>query len=355
MAYIEERKDVDGNVRYRVLIRIKGYPPQSQTFARKTDAKIWAQQTETEMRNRRFIKTPEGRKHTLNEAIDRYINEVLHTKPKNAQNVAQHLKWWKETLGHYFLADITPARISQARDVLSSGLTHNRKPRSPATIVRYMASLSVVLTTCFKEWEWVEENPIYKVNKPKEPRGRIRFLEDDERLRLLQACKNSSNPHLHPIVVLAISSGMRRGEILNLTWKDVDLEKGRIILHQTKNGDRRLVPVAGLALTLLKKVFKNRDPSIKLVFPSSIPSKPIDFRFVWEQALRESGIEDFKFHDLRHCCASYLAMSGASLAEIAEVLGHRTLNMVKKYAHLSAAHTSGVVTRMNETYLGEED
>ena len=144
MAYIEERKDAVGNIRYRVLIRVKGNPAQSKTFTQKTDAKIWAQQIETEMRNGRFIKTPEGRKHTLNEAVDRYINDVLHAKPKNAQNVAQHLRWWKETLGQYFLADITPARISQARDALSTGLTHNGKRRAPATVVRYMASLSVL-------------------------------------------------------------------------------------------------------------------------------------------------------------------------------------------------------------------
>ena len=177
-------------------------------------------------------------------------------------------------------------------------------------------------------------------------------MDDDERLRLLQACKGSSNPYLYPVVVLAISTGMRRSEILNLTWKDVDLEKRRIVLQQTKNGDRRLVPVAGLALMLLKEVFEKRNPNVKLLFPSSISSKPIDLRFAWEQVLKESEIESFKFHDLRHCCASYLAMSGTSLAEIAEVLGHSTLNMVKRYAHLSEAHTSGVVTRMNEKYLG---
>jgi integrase len=178
-------------------------------------------------------------------------------------------------------------------------------------------------------------------------------LEDDERRCLIEACKANSNPYIYPVVVLALSTGMRRGEILNLTWKDVDLEKGRIILHQTKNGDRRLVPITGIALELLKEVYRKRDPNIKLLFPSSISSKPIDLRFAWEQVLKEANIEDFKFHDLRHCCASYLAMSGASLAEIAEVLGHRTLNMVKRYAHLSEAHTSAVVARMNEKYLGE--
>jgi integrase len=354
MAYIEERRDGEGNIRYRVMIRVKGYSAQSKTFTRKTDAKIWAQQVESEMRNGRFIKTREALKHTLNDAIDRYLNEVLETKPKNARNVAQHLNWWKGNLGHHFLADITPPRISQARDLLSTELTQKGKRRGPATIVRYMSSLSIVLSTCYREWQWIDENPIYKVTKPKEPRGRVRFLDDDERRRLICACKMSSNLYLYQIVILAISTGMRRSEILNLTWKDVDLEKGRIVLQQTKNGDRRLIPVTGLALNLLKENYAKRDQNIKFLFPSLTSSKPIDLRFAWEQVLKQAQIEEFKFHDLRHSCASYLAMSGASLAEIAEVLGHRTLNMVKRYAHLSEAHTSAVVSRMNEKYLGGE-
>lgn len=354
MAYIEERKDKSGNTRYRVLIRVKGFPPQSKTFQRKTDAKIWVQQIETEMRQGRFIKTPESRKHTLKEAIDRYIESVLPEKPKNALNVAQHLRWWRNILGDHFMADITPAKISLARDKLSSEVRTNGKKRGPATVVRYMASLSVVLSMCYREWQWIDENPIDKVTKPKEPRGRVRFLDDDERKRLLEACKASSNMYLYPFVVLAISTGMRKGEILNLTWKDVDLERGRIVLQQTKNGDRRLVPAAGLALELLKELHKNKDSSSELIFPSSTSKKPIDLRFAWEQALKLGKIENFRPHDLRHCCASYLAMSGASLAEIAEVLGHRTLNMVKRYSHLSEAHTSSVVTRMNEKYLSED-
>lgn len=354
MAYIEERRDREGNIRYRVMIRLKGFPARSKTFNRKTDAKIWGQQVESEMRNGRFIKTSEAMKRTLNEAIDRYLNDVLQAKPKNARNVAQHLNWWKGRLGHHFLADITPPRISQAKDKLSTELTQKGKRRAPATVVRYLASLSIVLSTCYREWHWIEENPIYKVTKPKEPRGRVRFLDDNERTRLINACKMSSNRYLYPFVVLAISTGMRRGEILNLTWGDVDLEKGRIVLQYTKNGDRRLIPLAGLALDLLKELSLNCDQNSKLLFPSTISCKPIDLRFAWEQVLRKTKIENLTQHDLRHCCGSYLAMSGASLAEIAEVLGHRTLNMVKRYAHLSEAHTSAVVSRMNDKYFGGE-
>lgn len=353
MANFEERRDKDGNIRYRVLIRVKGFPAKSKTFARKTDAKIWAQQVESEMRQGRYIKTHESSKYTLCNAIERYIEDVLPSKPKNASNVAQHLNWWKSVLGEYFLADITPAKISAARDKLANEKTVTGKRRAPATIVRYMASLSGVLSLCYREWQWIEENPVLKVKKPTEPRGRVRFLDDDERNRLLNACKASSNHLLYPFVVLAISTGMRSGEMKKLDWRDVDLVKGRIILHQTKNGERRLVPLTGLALDLLRELRSSKNANTNLIFPSKISNKPIDLRFAWEAALQVACITDFKPHDMRHCTASYLAMSGSSLAEIAEVLGHKTLSMVKRYAHLSETHTSAVVARMNKKYLGE--
>jgi integrase len=198
-----------------------------------------------------------------------------------------------------------------------------------------------------------------KVTKPKEPRGRVRFLCEDttspdgktlegERTRMLRACQGSSNPYLYPVVVLALSTGMRQGEIMGLKWDDVDLHQGRITLHETKNGERRVVPLVGKALELLKEHGKVRRIDTPLVFPGRVKAtKPIDLRAPWVAALKEAGIEDFRFHDLRHSTASYLAMNGASLAEIAEVLGHKTLQMVKRYAHLSEAHTAGVVASMN--------
>jgi integrase len=217
--------------------------------------------------------------------------------------------------------------------------------------VRYLAALSHAFSRAI-QWGWLEDSPMRRVPKPREERGRVRFLDDDERKRLLDACKSSSNKYLYIVVMLGLATGMRRGEIMNLTWSDVDLERGRIVLQQTKNGDRRLVPLTGIALELLRGLGNDATSKNDLIFPSSISSKPMDLRFAWEQALKTSCINNFKFHDLRHCCASYLAMSGASLAEIAEVLGHKTLNMVKRYSHLSEAHTAGVVTKMNKKFFG---
>lgn len=181
--------------------------------------------------------------------------------------------------------------------------------------------------------------PVKQNQKEKEPRGRIRFLSDEERNSLLKACKDVNSPYLYLIVVLALSTGARRSEITNLQWQDIDFNRNVITLHETKNGERRILPLAGTALSLIKDHNKIRRIDSDLVFPAPHdPSRPWDFRSAWDSAIEKAGITDFHFHDLRHSAASYLAMNGASLAEIAEVLGHKTLAMVKRYAHLSEAH-----------------
>jgi len=360
MASIRKRTKKDGSTSYRVDIRLKGHPAERATFKRLTDAKAWIQDTESAIRDGRYFKTRESQKHTLGELIDRYIRDVLPSKPKQSASQKQQLEWFKAEIGSHTLADVTPARIVECRDKLLTERTiKTGKTRAPATVVRYMAALSHAFTIAVNKMGWLDDSPMRKVKKPALPRGRIRFLSEDatcpngkkidgERPRLLKACEESSNPYLYPVVVLALSTGMRQGEIMGLTWEDLDLHQGRATLHETKNGERRVVPLTGKALDLLKAHAKVRRLDTNLLFPGKNPQKPIDLRAPWEAALKKAGIEDFRFHDLRHSAASYLAMNGASMAEIAEVLGHKTLQMVKRYSHLSEAHTAGVVARMNE-------
>ncbi len=352
MASIKEQKDKDGKTRYHVQIRIKGTPPQYASFKRKTDADRWIQQTESAIREGRHFKTTEAKKHTFGQLIDRYIRDVLPTKKKCEHRQGAQLIWWKQQLGSYLLSDVTPAMIAERRDVLLRGITKQGKIRSPATVVRYIAALSHAFTIAIKEWGWIEDSPIRKITKPREPRGRVRFLDEEERTQLLHACQQSHNHYLYTIVVLALSTGMRQAEILNLKWADVDFNKGRVILHETKNGEIRQVAISGQALELLQKLNKIRRLDTHYLFPGKFPTKPIDIRSAWDMAVKKSSITNLRFHDLRHSCASYLAMNGASLAEIAEILGHKTLAMVKRYAHLSENHTAGVISSMNEKIFG---
>lgn len=359
MANIEKRSSKDGETSYRVKVRLKGYPPQSATFERLTDAKKWAASTESAIREGRHFKTVEAKRHSLAEMVDRYLREVLpKKKPSSQAGQDRQLRWWKDQLGHYTLADITPALIIQYRDKLASEPSKPKKKdqepqyRSPSTVVRYLAALSHAFTVAAQEWQWVDDNPMRNVKKPQEPRGRVRFLSDDERKDLLKACKASENPDLYLAVVLALSTGGRSMEIMGMRWPQVDFGRRRITLYETKNGEIRVLPLVGHAFDLMQERAKVRRIDTDLVFPGRSPDKPIDLRAAWEAALKKAEISDFRFHDLRHSFASYLAMNGATLAEIAEALGHKTLQMVKRYAHLSHAHTSRVVENMNAKIFG---
>jgi integrase len=209
------------------------------------------------------------------------------------------------------------------------------------------------LTIAVREWQWLDDSPLRKVSRPRQPRGRVRFLSDAERQRLLATCQHSPHPCLYIVVVLALATGARKMEILSLTWRDVDLKRGLITLQETKSGERRALPLTGYALQCMLDHARVRRLDMPWVFPDANGTRPAAIRTAWEAALRQADIQDFRFHDLRHTAASYLAMQGASLAEIAEVLGHKTLAMVRRYTHLSAAHTAGVVARMNTAMFGE--
>jgi integrase len=351
MATITKRLTVEGKPYYTAQIRLKGYPAQTATFQRITDAKKWVQDTESAIRKGRHFKTAEAKKHTVSEMIERYCSEYMTNNQvktysrKEQVERKSRLDWWSSKIGYCLLADITPPMI----DEHISNMT-----QSPATVDKYLKNLSHTFTIAVNKWGWITDNPAKKVSSPTLPDGRVRYLDDDERGKLIQACKESPNPLLYPCVILALSSGMRQAELMGLKWQDVNLKDGFIILHETKNGDRRRVPLSGLALSLLQEHAKIRRIDTPLLFPSTrYPQQPIDLRKAFANALKRAEITNFNWHDLRDCTASYLAMDGASLAEIAEVLGHKTLNMVKRYAHLSDGHVSNVVASMNAKIFGD--
>lgn len=355
MAAIESRRSDDGSLSYRVKVRLKGHPIATGTFKRLTDAKRWAQSTEAAIREGRYFKTAEAKRHTLGDLVDRYIAEVLPDKPKNASNSEQHLCWWKSKLGAYPLADVSPALIVQCRNDLLATTTRRGTKMANGTVVRYMASLSHAFSLAVKDWQWIDDSPLRKVSKPKEPRGRERFLSDDERKALLQACRASTSRFLYTVVVLALSTGMRRGEIMALRWSQIDILRGRILLYETKNDTSRAVPLTGLALTMMGDLAKVRRIDTDLVFYGETGNQPVDLTKPWTTALSKAELSNFRFHDLRHSAASYLAMDGATTIEIAAVLGHKTLQMVKRYSHLANSHTSSVVTSMNAKIFGSSE
>ncbi len=350
MASIQKRTwtDQEGKQRtsYRAQVRRRGFPPVTATFERKTDADKWTRETESDMSRRRYFPQHEAERHTLADLVDRQLEAVKMDRPHDYARQRVILGWWKAKIGAHTLATITPELLGRHRDQLQT-----KEGLAPGTVNRYLSALSKAFSNAVKEWHWLRENPLRRVSKKPEPRGRVRYLSDEERAGLLNACRKSELPELYLIVLFAMTTGMRRGELLGLRWQDVDLERHAAVLHNTKNGDRRSVLIVPEVAALLREHGRVRRLDNDLVFPSR-GRKAAWFDTYWYAALAASKIEDFRFHDLRHTAASYLAMSGASVPELAAVLGHRTLQMVKRYAHLSDQHTGAVVERMTRKYFG---
>lgn len=175
MANIEQRRSSDGALTYRVKIRLKGQRPVSATFTRLTDAKRWAQRTEAAMRDGRYFRTNEAQKHTVADLIDRYLQEGHVASLKSGKDRQRQLLWWKAQLGHLSLADLTAAAITEARTALLAKTGRQGAPMSPSTVVRYLAALSHALSIAMRDWQWIEDTPMRKVSKPRQPRGRERY------------------------------------------------------------------------------------------------------------------------------------------------------------------------------------
>lgn len=242
------------------------------------------------------------------------------------------------------------------RDKLLSEITFKKSVRSSSTVNRYLAAFSKVLSVAVKEWDWLEENPILKISKPKESRGRDRFLNQEEIHRLLEACKESTTPHLHAIVALAIFTGMRYGEIVKLHWKDINFDLGFITLQQTKNGDKRIIPITNETARILQSCPSYGSATQEQVFKShkrTLSVLPLSIRKSFARALQISKIESFRFHDLRHTAASHLAMNGATQGELMAILGHKSPQMTRRYAHYSQQHLADLLARSHKSLINK--
>ena len=356
MAWIQTRPKKNGKKTFTVTIRLKGLPTQTATFDRLTDARNWSNSMESAFKEGRLSSSIEAKRHTLTEVIDRFLLDPS-IKNKTKETYRPWLIWWKNEIGDLKLIDVTPSKISKHRDKLlktpieAKNSASEDKLRTPATCNRILAALSSVLSLASMEWQLIEENPCKNVRKLAEPRGRTRFLSDGERERLLKVCKESESKDLYLSVLISLNTGARKKEVWELNWNQVDLKNGVLIFNQTKNDEIRSVPLLGNVLNLLRDRNKVRRIDTSKVFPSKAdPKNGILLERPWRTALKNAGIEDFRWHDLRHSAASYLAMSGVPMRSIAEILGHKTLQMVKRYSHLSQEHLREEMSKMSENF-----
>jgi integrase len=266
---------------------------------------------------------------TFSEACARYLQTKERKRSlKGDRKIIEHLK--AEFGADTPITEITASRISayKAKRLAAKSKQFDR-PLSGAAVNRPLALLRHLLRLAHEEWEVLDEVP--KIRLEKEPEWRVRYLDEAEIARPLAECEKSRNPYLKAIVVLAINTGMRKSEVMALSWDRIDFPRGVVRLERTKTGKRREIPMNDAVYAVLAAFpAENRQG---LVFKRKDGRGWGEIRKAFEEALERAGIEDFRFHDLRHTCASWLVMRGASLAEVRQILGHTTLAMTMRYAH----------------------
>ena len=247
MATIQRRAGRDGKTSYRVQVRIKGFAPETASFERLADAKAWASKTESEIKAGRHF--GQSKRHTFNELADEYLAHA--TDLQSFDQRKRHVEYWRKVFGSDLLDSVTPSRIGKERSKLLAEETNRfaapatgnpeqdakrpRRKRTGPAVNRYLAALSACLGYGVKTLQWLEKNPCESVAKSKENTGRVRFLSDDERVRLLDACR--PHPDLYLAVVLALTTGARQAEIMGLRWGQIDFRQKSN--HAARNQERR--------------------------------------------------------------------------------------------------------------------
>ena len=325
--------------RWKALIRRKGYNDTSKTFRSKRDAEDWARRTEDEMVRGVYIQRAPAEQTLLTTAIDRYIKEISSLKSEKTQRGEKSkASILKQYLGQRSLVTITADVVADFRDKrLSEGKSKN-------TVRLELALLSHLFTIAIKEWRLgLIYNPVNNIRKPSvKDSERDRILTPEEESRLLKITDEYSNPMLGWIVRIALNTGMRLSEITSLDCNNVNLKNRTVVICQTKNGETRTVPLNKEVTRVFKLALKDplRPQNCGLLFFGN-PGKdekrhPYIFNKAWGVILQKAKIENFTFHDLRHCAVTNLIKLDLTDQEVASISGHKSMQMLKRYTHLRA-------------------
>lgn len=360
MAVINKRvgkKDIS----YQAIIRVKGYKTICKTFDKKTKAIDWAKKIETKMKDGTYKEIPEELEKKLNtefksvaDLIQYYKENIAPQKYSYAEKYNVMYDWWIDKIGNVRLIDLSAPMISSCRQLLISEKIKKKGKevtRGNSTINKYLMCLSAVLTYAVKELELIEYNPVSKVGTVTKPSGRKRFLSTEEIPKLINGCKEHSD-FLYIFVLISISTGGRYSEVLNLKVKNFNFENNQVFYLDTKNKEDRGVPIDESIMKIIKD-YINEHNITNYLFWNKKSGKLYYIRGFLQNVIKNVGLEDFHIHDLRHTTASYIAMTGGSLLDIADILGHKTLVMARRYSHLTKQHTATVLSKVTNKILPE--
>ena len=324
---------------WQALVKKKGFGQIGRTFDTKAEAEAWATIIESEMTRGVFVTRKEAENTTLEEALDRYEREIIPSKKGGAIESVRIRTWKRSSLAKRSLASIQGKDVASYRDV-------RLKEVAPNTVRLELALLSHLFTIAIKEWGMRGlVNPVLHIRQPPPGKPRERRLAPDE---IESIVKHTESPTLAGIALIAVETGMRRGEIVGMTWEMVNLKKRTVTLPETKNGEKRIVPLSPEAIRILERIPRRIDGKVwGLDDPHSVTTafrKALSrSRAAYVKECEEKGTKpdsaflvNLTFHDLRHEATSRFFENGFNPMEVATITGHKTLQMLKRYTPLRA-------------------
>ncbi|RZF27584.1 site-specific integrase [Paraburkholderia sp. UYCP14C] len=318
MATIRQRND-----RWQAIVKRKGHPVLTKTFDLKKDAERWSREQERLIDTGLYVDDFKERETTLTQLLDRYATEVSSGKRGSRAESYRIESFKKLGLAKHALSAITPQMVASWRDARLHEV-------SSGTALRELQLLGHIFSIAMREWGFrLQSNPVSLIRKPRSGKARDRVLTPAERAALISACGQCHNPWIRPVVIFALETAARRGEILSVTWDDVDLARRTATLQATKAGQPRRIPLSTACVTMLEALPRSLDGR---VFPVSMET----VKQAYERAVVRAGIANFTFHDLRHDALTRLAKQGLSILELRAISGHTTANMLQRYVSIDA-------------------
>lgn len=312
--------------RWQAQVRRRGIPPRAKSFDTRRDAEVWARGLEAELdRSPWVVDRRLTERTTLGEILLRYSQEVTPTKRSAQSELWRIQSIRRRQICFRVLSNLTNVDVAAYRD-------ERLREVAPDTVRRELNTISHALEIARREWGiWLPSNPVQMIRRPRPPRGRTRRVSKEEEQQLLAACDRGRTPWLRPLIILAIETAMRRGELVGLRWGDVDLDTRVAHLDMTKNGERRDVPLSLRATTILREIatFQRFDDHVIQMTGNAV-------RLAWEHLRVRAGSENLHFHDLRHEAISRLFELGLNVMEVAAISGHKEIKMLQRYTHLRA-------------------
>ena len=326
MAAIDKRS----NGRWRVRIRNRRAPALSKTFTRKADAMKWARDTEILIEQGHFTQT-DNKLITLKDILEKYRKEITSKKRGREQEEYRIKQMMRHSISLKEITVLSPTHFAYYRD-------ERLKQVSPTTVRKECALFSHALNIAKNEWGClIGNNPLSMIKLPTNNPSRTRRLLQGEYEALKHACKQNPNPWFYPLFILAIETGMRRSELLNIEWQNININNSLCRVLYTKNGEERIIPLSAKAIDVLKQLPRAIKGKV-------FPLNKTTVRSLWERTCKKTNIKGLRFHDLRHEATSRLFEKGLSIMEVASITGHKDIRMLRTYTHLQ---TNNLVKKLD--------